>query len=256
MMPKFNRIVLVLLMMLAFSAHAVEFNNITILVSSCDKYSPLWEPFTKSLFKNWPWLADENRSIPIFMIANHKIVTHPRITTINIPHEKSWADNMLRALEQVNTQYVMVLLDDYWINQPVNEQRLLEIYNAMQTQHAAMLHVSNNDPRYQKGPNVAGTSDMMVTDKYAHFKVSLQAAIWDKEALKTLLRPGEDPWSFELAGTARSHGYPAIFLSLAANEPIQYINASHQGHINPLAIAYAQNNNMAFDPGPFPVLGK
>lgn len=201
-------------------------------------------------------IATENSSVPIVLIANTKSYADPRVKTINIQHEISWADNMLVALEQVQTKYVLIALDDYWLNNPVNEPRLLELYNGMQADQAAMLHISNNDPRYQTGTAHPTLSDAMYTYKFAHYKASLQLAIWDKEALITLLRPGEDPWTFEIAGSARSHGYPRPFISLNSNEPISYINAAHQGHVNPAAIEYAQQNNMPFDYQKFPVLKK
>lgn len=238
------------------SATPIKFNDLTILVSSCDKYAPMWGPFFASLFEQWPSLLQENNNVPVLLIANHKSYHNHRVTMINIPHESSWADNMLTALQQVNTKYVLIALDDYWITQPVNETRLNELYQTMQTEHAAMLQLSNHDPRYQDGQKHATTSNLMYINKFAHYKVSLQLAIWDTEALKVLLRPGEDPWAFELSGTARSHGYPQAFLSTNADIPIRYLNAAHQGHINPAAIEYAKQHQIPFNYAGFPVLGK
>jgi hypothetical protein len=249
-------IFLLLTTSLITNAKTIEFQDLTILVSSCDKYSVFWDPFFSSLFKNWPSLLQEHNNLPILLITNSKSFDNQRVINVHIPNESSWSDNMLYALEQVQTKYVLVTLDDYWINQPVNEQRLLQLYDEMQTEHAAMLQLSNNDPRYQRGKPHATIANLLYTEKFSHYKASLQLAIWDKDALKVLLKPGEDPWSFEIAGTARSHGYPRPFLSLAGDEPIAYINASHQGHINPVAIAYAVQFQMPFAYGDFPVLGK
>jgi len=238
-------------------AQPIVFNNLTILVSSCDKYSSLWDPFFVSLFKEWPSLMQENRNVPIFLIANSKKFSNPRVKTINIPHEISWSDNMISAVDQVETKYVMIALDDYWLNAPVNEQRLLEIYTEMQKEDAAMLQVSLNDDRWQQGVKHPSVPGLLYSDKFKHFKASLQLAIWDKEALKCLLRPGESAWDFELSGTARSHGYPKTFLNLSQdNEPISYINAAKQGYVNQFAITFAQQNQIPFNPGELPVLEK
>lgn len=236
-------------------ANGVVFDNLTILVSSCDKYAIFWPPFFTSLFKQWPSLLNENNAVPILLVANSKSYIDPRVKNINIPNETSWSDNMLIALEKVKTKYVLIALDDYWISQRVDERRLYEVFKAMQQEDAAMLQISYNDPRYQNGAPHHRIKNLMYTNKYAQYKASLQMAIWDKESLKAILRPNEDPWTFELAGTARSHGYPKSFLSLSNDEPIHYINASYQGHINPHAIKYAQQNRISFDYGDFPVLG-
>lgn len=259
-MLKFIKIKFIIAILAVFSfgyasAAPVVFDNLTVLVSSCDKYSIFWPPFFNSLFKQWPSLLNENKDIPILLVANSKSYVDPRVNTINIRNETSWADNILIALEKVNTKYVLIALDDYWISQRVDERRLHEIFMAMQQEDAAMLQISCNDSRYQNGVKHNSVKHLIYTNKYAQYKASLQMAIWDVEALKAILRPNEDPWTFELAGTARSHGYPKAFLSLSNDEPIHYINASYQGHINPNAIKYAQQNRIPFYYGDFPVLG-
>jgi hypothetical protein len=205
------------------NTQAAKFDDLTIVVSSCDKYSPLWEPFFVSLFKQWPSLQQENVSVPIALIANNSSYTSTRITMINNPNESSWSDNMLNALSQVKTKYVLIALDDYWLTAEVNEPRLLELYDGMRTEQAAMIQISYNNHNYQKGRLHPTLKNVMYTNKHAHYKASLQMAIWDKQALMFLLKPGEDPWAFELSGTARSHGYPQPFMSLSADEPIKYL---------------------------------
>ena len=177
---------------------------------------------------------------------------------VNIPNEISWADNMLTALKHVKTKYVLVVFDDHWLNQKVNEQRLHELYTAMQTEDAAMLQLrSYNLTKFQHGKtNLSSANDVVYRDKFAQYKTCLEAGIWNTAALTTLLRPGEDPWTFELAGSIRSHGYPKEFLFITANEPFQYINAAHQGHITPEALNYVAQNNIPFDQGKFPALRK
>ncbi len=235
-------------------AEPAKFTDLTIVVSSCDKYAPLWEPFFASLFKQWPSLNTDNKQVPILLIANSQQYSHPRVNMVNIPQEISWADNMLTALDKVKTKYVLIALDDYWISKPVDEARLLELYAAMQQEDIGMLQTSYNTLEYQNGQPHPNLSGVAYRDKFAHYKVSLQMAIWETETLKTLLRPGEDPWTFELAGSIRSHGYPKQFLTITANEPIYYINASHLGHITQPALDYAQNNNIPFQAENFPRL--
>lgn len=250
-------LLLVFLCLLSTNAHAqTNFSNLTILVSSCDKYSPLWDPFFTLLFKQWPSLQTNNQSIPIYLVSNSKIYPEQRVQTITIPNEKSWSDNMLLALDKIDTKYVLLALDDYWITEPVDEQRLMEAYTIMQKENLVMVQLAYNNPSFHLGENHPTLSDAIYTNKFARYKASLQMAIWDKEALKCLLRPGENPWQFELAGTARSHGYPGVFLNLDKNYPIKYLNASRQGHIEQNALDFALMNGLRFDRGNLPVVDK
>ena len=235
--------------------YAKTLDNITLLVSSCDKYSSLWEPFFKSLFRHWPSLQQENKDIPILLIANKKKYLHPRVTMIQIPNEISWGDNMLQALHQIDTKYVMLWLDDYWLNNTVNEQRLLELYHGMQAAKASYMQLAYNELNYQDGPLHPTIRDVNYREKFSLFKVSLQLSIWDIEALRYLLRPHETPWDFELAGSIRSHGYPGDFLTVRNNEPIRHLNAAFQGHIRAEVFTHLQviNSQATID---MPTLGK
>lgn len=247
----------ILLFLLGSTAHSYtpQFEDLSIVVSSCDRYSNMWEPFFTSLFKNWPSLTSENSDVPIYLIANEKSYEHSRVTTLNIEGADNWSNNLIAALKKVDTKYVLISLDDYWIDDIINEKRLSELFGLMQSEKIAMLQLSDNDPRYHDGKPHPFVPGVVYRDKFSHYKASLQMAIWDKNALLSILRPGEDPWTFEIAGSIRAHGYPGNFLSLMRYEPIHYINAMHQGYINPKAIEYAKQNNISFSKGNFTKLG-
>lgn len=232
-----------------------QFSDVTILVSSCDRYSFLWKPFFESLFKQWPSLQTSNRAMPILLIANTKSYDHPRIKTIQITNETSWSDNMLTALQQVKTKYVLVLLDDYWLSKPVEEKRLMQLLKILQNGNTAFIQTSFNDLNFHNGVAHENIPGVVYRKKFGHYKVSLQGGLWDKESLVYLIRPGESPWDFEIAGSIRSHGYPKAFLSLTHDEPIHYLNASHLGHITPEALDFVKAQNIRFEPGTFPRLG-
>lgn len=250
---------LFLLIFLSFSSTSLLAKNledVTILVSSCDKYAPLWNPFFTSLFKNWPSLLAENQNVPILLIANTKSYDNARISHVHIPQEISWSDNMLIALNKVKTKYVLVMLDDYWVVNPVQEQRITEIVQTMQVENIAMAQLAYNNTKFHYGTQHPASPDIIYTNQYAEYKASLQAAIWDVKALKFLIKPGENPWDFELAGTKRSHGYPAKFINIANNYPIQYLNASRQGYIEQFAVDYALQNGIKFERGNLPIIDK
>lgn len=233
---------------------AHDLQDMTILVSSCDKYSPLWEPFFHLLFKHWPSLLSENKDIPIMLIANTKQFPNARIQTLRIANERSWSDNMIEALTNVKTKYVLIMLEDYWIQESVDQQKLIKIVQQMNKDNLKMVQISYNNPKYHSGKAYKNIPDAVYTDKFAQYKASLQMAIWDKKTLKYLLRPGENPWAFELAGTIRSHGYPGIFLNISSNYPIRYLNATRQGHIEAFALDYLLQNGIKFDRGNIPIV--
>ena len=54
--------------------------------------------------------------------------------------------------------------------------------------------------------------------KNAPYRTSLQAAIWKKATFEALLKPGENPWQFEINSPERSKQF--LFLSVLLNKDL------------------------------------
>lgn len=217
-----------------------ERSDLSILVSSCDKYSQFWLPFFKLLDQNWPELKTKHHNVPIYLLTNKKTFTYPRVEVINTPYDLSWSDNMMDALNNIQTKYVLLFLDDYWIKELVDDARLNEILKVMREQDVAYVQLFADANEQKLAKPVPTIDGVVYKTKFQKYRASLQLAIWETKALKQILRSGESAWDFELAASIRSSGYPKEFLTMQKNVPIIYWNASHQGHMNPQALIVAQ----------------
>ena len=159
----------------AIANDAVKINNLSILVNSCDKYSELWKPFEYYLLKHWPSLKDHN-NLPIYFISNNKFPDSTRFTSIRIKNETSWSDTFLAALNNVKTDYVLILLEDYVFYKDVNEARLQEVFDKMQQLDASYMQIALDDKR-ETGPDVIGIKGMRYSSKHEPWRTSLQACI-------------------------------------------------------------------------------
>lgn len=214
------------------SVASPKFEELSILVSSTDKYSQLWDPFFKLLFRQWPSLKTENQDIDIFLISNQKAYLDPRIKNIQIPQEESWSDSMKTALSEVKTSYVLILLDDYFLTQ-VKEERLKAVVEMVVRDDIPYVELMANDLRYVNGGLYeGGVSGVSKKSQYDDFRTSLQPCLWKTEALKFLLRSGESPWDFESPGSVRSQGMRGAFLAVTEDKPIDYLNMVYRGFLN------------------------
>lgn len=93
--------------------------NITFLVNSCDKYSDTWTPFFTLLKKNWPGF-----DLPVVLNTETKDYSFEGInlTVCNIPGAKTWSERFLNVLDRISTDYVLVFLEDFFIEDTVNVQ--------------------------------------------------------------------------------------------------------------------------------------
>jgi len=78
------------------------------------------------------------------------------------------------------------------------------------------------------GPDVSCTDNIEVGEilKGSAYRLSTEAAIWDKQVLLGLLRQGERPWELEVLGSDKTNALDVPFLSINRNDdnayPISY----------------------------------
>jgi hypothetical protein len=247
-----KKMLLALIAMINIAAASPKFDDVTIIVQSCDKYEVLWKPFYQLLFKHWPSLLTENKDVPILMITNKKEYKDPRITNIKIENEISWSDNMLTVLQHVKTKFVIILLEDYYITH-FDESRLNEIMNIMRHDNIAYVQLSVNDARYCTGPQYPGIEGVRYKGRYDNYAASLQACAWVTDDLRHILKPGEGIWLFERAASVRSQGLRSRFLSVTDNYPIMYLNMAHMGYLISQNLEKAKKMGLEFGENTLPL---
>lgn len=226
------------------AACAADFSDLTIIVTSCDKYSNLWNPFFELLFKNWQGLRESK--MDILLISNKKQYPDNRITPVMIANEKSWSDNMLQALKKVKTKYVMILLEDYFITK-FDEKRLAEVFAFMKSYNAAYVQIACEGlARGRRGKDEV-SKGIATREKHEPWRTSLQACLWRVSELQFLLKDTESPWDFEKAASLRSEGCMTPFLVVFEDSPLDYLNMTQLGYLNVTNLETAKKMGVSVD---------
>lgn len=188
--------------------------DIAILIASCDKYQDLWSPFFTLFFKYW-----QDCPYPVYLGSNHLTYTDSRVKTITVGDDRDWSSGFRKMLEQIPHLYVIVLLEDYLLYQPVNTDKIRELASYMKNKRAGVLRLFPCP-----GPDVPCQENHEVGEirKGAEYSLSLQAAIWDRQVLLSLLREGETPWQLEVLGSKRTNALNVPFLSVKRNNNHDY----------------------------------
>lgn len=133
----------------------------------------------------------------------------------------AWSDRLISCLKQIETEYIMFLLDDFFLHSEVKQDRIEEI----------CLWLDNDEQKkianFQLYPL---SSEYDLEEKYSGFVkakgsypylVNCQAAVWRKKALLDILKKEESPWQFEDNGTRRAlkKGYEFYFLNVREPMP-------------------------------------
>ena len=171
-------------------------SDTAILVASCDRYSDLWGPFFGVLAKRWP-----DCPLPIHLGANHKTCSAEGVTTICIGDDETWAIGVRRMLEGIDATRVILLLEDFLLTGPVDTARVIELAELAAERKLTCLRLA---PMPAPTEPLADLPGLGVIPPGSPYRISTQAAIWDKAALLDLLKEPFSAWDFERIGTILS----------------------------------------------------
>ena len=189
-------------------------NKVAVLISSCDNYQDLWKPFFTLFFRYW-----HDCPYPVYLSTNHLVYDHPRVKTVGVGDDIDWSSSFRCTLEQIPQPYVIVMIEDFLPTKSVDTAKIDRLVTYMESKGAGCLRLYPCP-----GPNLPCPDNPLVGEisKGADYRLSLQAAVWDKQILLELLRDGESAWELELNGTKRTNDLNAPFLSVIGDSPIPY----------------------------------
>jgi hypothetical protein len=218
----------------------------TVLISSFDGYSDCWGAVAHGLTKYWP-----DCPYSIRLVTEEMAFPHPRIQALPVGRDVIWSNRMLRALSSIETPFIVYFQEDYWLNEPVRTDRVLEYVDLMKTRGLDYLRLLANPVPDLDFP---GDARLGVLADAAEYRTSSQIALWRRQVLVDLLVPGESVWQFERAGTDRSRKYGRTFLSVKSLDGDDYANgmryvctAINSGKWARMAHEYAKAEGLAVD---------
>ena len=188
--------------------------NVTFLLNSCDSHSEAWEPFFLLLKRMWTSL-----DYPIILNTETKNFEMDGlcIKTINTPVSESWSDRLMKVLDRIDTSYVLIFLEDFFLESPID----LEHYNKFLN-----FIINNNDVgciSFHNSPDGLVSSGELTNyallKPNARFRASCQVALWRTDVLKKILRKHENAWEFEVWASKRSGRLPYRFYSIIPGIP-------------------------------------
>lgn len=107
----------------------------------------------------------------------------------------------MRALDGIETPYILYLQEDYFLEAPVRADVLESLLIEIKMLNVGAIRLSGTDGF---GPFHDINSSLIVeVDKSAKWRLSLQAALWKKSVLRSLVRKHETPWQLESYGSFR-----------------------------------------------------
>ena len=172
-----------------------------ILVSSYDSYSDLWPPFFAAFHRSWP-----DCPFQVYLLSNHATFPDPAVKPILVGGVTAWPESIRLALEQINEEFVLLFLEDWFLHSQVDTGHFLRLVKWVATQRPACIRLQ---PAAGMIPSeFKGISQLPSGIPY---RSSTVLSLWRKDVLLDLLRPDETIWQFEIQGSVRSDKYPDFY---------------------------------------------
>lgn len=207
-----------------------------ILVDSFDMYSDLWPCFFSVFKKQWP-----DCPYDVKLVSNEK--KFPGIDTIAVGEETCWSERTLKAVKQLDSDYVMLLLEDYLFGEMIKTKEIEDVIAFIEKEGAKYLRLTNI-------PESRFNDDEEIFPLYAdeEYGINLQASVWKKDFLIEALQkyPGS-AWDFEIGFLREAINSEHMVLEGCygmATDPLHIHNGVLKGKWFPKEIKYFQKQGI------------
>lgn len=176
--------------------------KVALLVNSCDLYEDAWEPFFTLFNKYWP-----DFPYPVYLNTETKAYdgNTMNVKTIMGGREKTWSERLLHALSEIDSEYILFFLEDFFLMSPVNTKVFQEALDTMEAN--ANVGVISCVPDVVIAEITSVVNDLesfSPIKRKCRFRVNAMTALWRKKFLLSLVDKRENAWQFEINCTKRA----------------------------------------------------
>lgn len=208
--------------------------NMRVFVITCNRYTWALKPYCY-LFNHF-WGKRQEVVIVGYRKPSFPLPDNYEFYSIapeEYPQEK-WSNGLIKFLNDVEDDYFCLMLEDYWLVRNVDTGGIRAIVNLMKRNKNVLkvdvtndrLH-SHGDPRDAVLYKHWKHYDVIQTKAGTPYQMSLQAAIWNRKMMLSLLKPDKSPWEVEIHTSP-----PEQMIVLGTHQwPCRYANAVLKGKI-------------------------
>ena len=213
----------------------------TVVVCSCDKYADLLAPFAALWRKYWPDCPFE--TILVTETKPDQELCFNRVVACG--KGGNWCSRLIEALRTVETPYVIMLCDDYFLSSPVDTAGILLRLGQAKKYNAANLRLIPNPVPgvHNSSPASEGLFEYHKNTAYC---IATQTGIWNREFLLGLARGKSSIWEFERYGSFQVGDEPRPLLVTPTKE-FPFIDAVHKGHWEKFGVKCLADNGIDYD---------
>ena len=202
--------------------------NLTTVVLTCDSYSKYLNNFVKLYDKYFKF---PNRKIIVTENLKQEYTDYECVLYGNIP----WGKRFQNVLDIIDTDYVFVLFEDYYLSQTLDQNMVTTLLNFAESNNVDKLTLHTgaapaNIPMIFENNKTIDFCNLKFKklSNTSNWLASTQPSFWKKSHLQFILEENYTPWDFELIGAKKIFGKQNTIYYLDIQNEI-YFNLLRRG---------------------------
>lgn len=218
-----------------------ENNNFSVIISTCDNFSDLWEANVKLLNENW-----KDRNAETFLVTDCPREADLQEVSLICAGEGTEITQRLKyALENVKTKYILFTLDDYFLTKSIDNSVILKDIQMMEDNnldYLCLFKVSINSLRREKAQKIKNHKKCYVRNCFeGDYKVILYPGLWRTDFMKKTVEETLNAWQYEVALTGMARDLNAK-CAVSNNNEFPFLDVIRKGKILRKANRYFKKN--------------
>lgn len=169
--------------------------ELVLLVLSCDAYNDLWDDFFNLKDRFWP-----ECNYKWYLVTESMDYSRQGVEVIKCGKELNWAGRFRKAVNLVDTSFIGVFLEDYFITQRIDDSLISSLVEFMLKNNVSYLNMSNVFKSIINLKEKDYYADHLIRiPNHKRYGITTESSIWNKDfLLKKIGNNDYSAWQFEV----------------------------------------------------------
>lgn len=214
-------------------------SKFSIIISTCDKFSDLWDAHIQLLNENWT-----DRNVDSFLVTDKPTKrTFENVTVVAAGESTEITERLRAVMPLIKTEYILFTLDDYFLTEKISTKAVLNDIEDMEEQRIDYMRLSVLSKKNLKNRKAVEVADKIyLMDNWAReYVVSLYAGLWKKRFMEKTLHETLNAWQYEVALTKMARDMQAR-CAVSCRQEFPVLDVIRKGKVLTKARAYFNKN--------------
>lgn len=184
-------------------------NRMAILVLSCDKYKCAWDDFFNIKDRFWP-----DCPYSWYVVTESEDYDRNGVELIKCGTHLNWTGRLKHAANTAKTDYVAVFLEDFFIEDKIDQKTISTLLKMMDNSNVSMINVGDVFKWITQQPNrkyFDEEKNLIIIPKHLRYGISASLSIWRTSFLLDYLGDIDcSAWDFEMNGCIIADSYEGL----------------------------------------------